>query len=160
MLVMAAFMTPMIAQIMAPVAIVIGAVIPSMMLFIGAISLLAGMPVVEATIAPLIVIIAVKMLISGNPISMFCRQLLLSVGFSAILFVLLLFMLPFETVAFISMMLSVSLLPVIIIALVSCGFIAIAIGQCRIRESQHASTEGQYRYNFSHISLQVCLSLY
>jgi hypothetical protein len=90
------------------------------------------------------------------------------VGFSAILFVLLLFMLPFVflfvlpfvTVAFISMMLSVSLLPVIIIAVVSCGFIAIATGQCRIRESQHASTEGQYRYNFSHISLQVCLSLY
>ena len=70
---MAAFMTPMIAQIMTPVAIVTGAVIRLIMLFIGAISLLEGMPAVEATLAPLIVIIAVKMLISGNPISMFCR---------------------------------------------------------------------------------------
>ena len=60
MLVMAVFMTPMIAQIMSPVAIVMTPVKLSALLRIKVM-----FPIV-ATVAPVIVIVTVKMAVTGN----------------------------------------------------------------------------------------------
>jgi len=71
-LVVAAFMTSVIAQIMGPVAEVL---------------------LVLATLAPVFIIIAAKMPIGGDPMLMLCCQLALLNGLGAMLFVLVFFML-------------------------------------------------------------------
>ena len=115
MLVVAVFMTSMIAPIMAPVAIVMGCIIMPAQLSV------ARVRSMDATLAPVLIIMPVKMSVGGDPIAMFFR-LMLSV-------VVALFPMMFAMNLFMNLVLTV-------IAVASRGSILIAIGQCGSREGQ------------------------
>jgi hypothetical protein len=101
-LVMAAFMALMIAQIMGPVTVVMASIEVPAVIFIDSIAAMG------ATVAPVTVIIAVKMAVSGNPIALLLFQLVLSAGLCAIPFILLI-LLFLMAIAFVGMF-SVSVL--------------------------------------------------
>jgi hypothetical protein len=65
MLVVAVFMTSMIAPIMAPVAIVMGCIIMPAQLSV------ARVRSMDATLAPVLIIMPVKMPVGGDPIAIF-----------------------------------------------------------------------------------------
>ena len=119
MLVVAVFMTSMIAPIMAPVAIVMGCIIMPAQLSV------ARVRSMDATLAPVLIIMPVKMPVGGDPIAMFFR-LMLSV-------VVALFPMMFAMSLFINLFMNLVLTA---IAEASRGSIPIAIGQCGSREGQ------------------------
>ena len=96
---MAAFMASVIARIMGPVAIMIWAVIlfaqfsVAIMISVAAALAVAEILLVLATLAPVFIIIAIKVPIGVDPMLMLSCQLVLLNGLSAMLFVLVFFML-------------------------------------------------------------------
>ena len=104
-------MTSMIAPIMAPVAIVMGCVIMFTQLFVARVLLM------DATLAPMRIIMAAKMPVGGDPMAMLFRLIF------------------FVVVASFPMMFAMSLV-ITVIAVTSIASILIAFGQCGSREGQ------------------------
>ena len=119
MLVVAVFMTSMIAPIMAPVAIVMGCVIMPAQLSV------ARVLPMDATLAPMRIIMAAKMPVGGDPIAMLFRLIFFVVVAS--------FPMMFAMNLFMSLFMN---LVITFIAVASRGSILIAIGQCGSREGQ------------------------
>ena len=143
MLVMAAFKAPMIAQIMGSVAVVMTPVKRSALLAID------SMFSIVTTVAPVSVIITVKMAVSGNTIAVLAFQLVLPASLCTVFFYVLLLM----SVAFVLMLsikvtgflvvVSIGLLAVI--AVISRCSIIFTFGKCRSGKRQQRCTKGQYR---------------